>query len=184
MNKKPMIALLAAALLPGMVSAHNIQLGQKTPSVSVADKGEIVLSNDKIAYQEWDNSALIGKVRVIQAIAGRSAAKEMNAEFIEAIKVAQLPNENYQTTTIINQDDSIWGTGGFVKSSAEDSKRDFSWSSMVLDASGSVQSAWDLQKESSAIIVLDKQGNVLFIKEGKLTSTEVKQAITLVKENI
>jgi uncharacterized protein len=121
---------------------------------------------------------------VIQAIAGRSAAKEMNAEFIEAIKVAQLPNENYQTTTIINQDDSMWGTGGFVKSSAEDSKRDFSWSSMVLDASGSVQSAWDLQKESSAIIVLDKQGNVLFIKEGKLTSTEVKQAITLVKENI
>lgn len=179
-----MIALLAAALLPGMVSAHNIQLGQKTPSVSVTDKGEIILSNDEIAYQEWDNSALVGKVRVIQAIAGRSAAKEMNAEFIEAIKVAQLPDENYQTTTIINQDDSMWGTGGFVKSSAEDSKRDFSWSSMVLDASGSVQSAWVLQKESSAIIVLDKQGNVLFIKEGKLTSTEVKQAITLVKENI
>ncbi len=184
MNKKPIIALLAAILLPGMVSAHNIQLGQKTPSVSVADKGEIVLNNDEIAYQEWDNSALVGKVRVIQAIAGRSAAKEMNAEFIEAIKIAKLPDEQYQTTTIINQDDSIWGTGGFVKSSAEDSKREFSWSSMVLDASGSVQSAWDLQKENSAIIVLDKQGNVLFVKEGKLTSTEVKQAMALVKENI
>lgn len=44
---------------------------------------------------------------------------------IEAIKKARLPHDSYQTVTIINSNDAIWGTSGFVKSSAEDSKKEF-----------------------------------------------------------
>lgn len=183
MNKNPMIALLAV-LLPGIAAANNIQVGQTVPNVTVSDKGEIILSGDKVIYQPWESTQLSGKVRMIQAIAGRSSAKEMNAEIIKAIKAANLPAEKYQTTTIINQDDSIWGTGGFVKSSAEDSKQEFSWSSMVLDADGTVQTTWQLQKESSAIIIMDKTGQVLFVKEGKLTSQEIDQAMDLVQTNL
>ena len=40
-----------------------------------------------------------------------------------AIKAAKLPHDKYQTVTIINSNDAIWGTSGFVKSSAEDSKK-------------------------------------------------------------
>ncbi len=178
MNKKPIIALLAA-LLPGVAAAHNIQVGQTVPNVTVSDQGEIMLSDDKVIYQPWESTQLTGKVRVIQAIAGRSSAKEMNAEIIEAIKAANLSAEIYQTTTIINQDDSIWGTGGLVKSSAEDSKQEFSWSSMVVDADGTVRSAWQLQEESSTIIVLNKTGQVLFVQEGKLTPQEIDQAMEL-----
>ncbi|MGF1758001.1 YtfJ family protein [Photobacterium sagamiensis] len=183
MNKKPMIALLAA-LLPGVAAAHNIQVGQTVPNVTVSDQGEIMLTGDKVIYQPWESTQLTGKVRVIQAIAGRSSAKEMNAEIIEAIKAANLSAEIYQTTTIINQDDSIWGTGGLVKSSAEDSKQEFSWSSMVVDADGTVRSAWQLQEESSTIIVLNKTGQVLFVQEGKLTPQEIDQAMELVKTNL
>ena len=55
---------------------------------------------------------------------------------------------------------------------------------MVLDEEGTVASAWDLAQESSAIIVQDKQGNVLFVKEGALNESEIKQVISLVKENL
>lgn len=55
-----------------------------------------------------------------------------------AITAAKFPAESYQTTTIINQDDAIWGTSSFVKSSAQDSKKEFPWSSMVLDEFGLV----------------------------------------------
>ncbi|MDX1303498.1 YtfJ family protein [Photobacterium sp.] len=183
MNKKPTIALLAA-LLPGIAVAHNIQIGQSLPNVTVSESGEIMLSGDKVIYQPWESTQLPGKVRVVQAIAGRSSAKKMNAEIIDAIKAANLPGEVYQTTTIINQNDSIWGTGGFVKSSAEDSKQEFSWSSMVLDADGIVQSAWQLQKDNSAIIILNKTGQVLFVQEGKLTPQEIEQAMDLLKANL
>ncbi|RXJ71568.1 YtfJ family protein [Veronia nyctiphanis] len=171
---------LAALFCSSITFAHNFAANSPVASVVVKDKGELILSGDKITYSTWDSSSLTGKVRVIQAIAGRSSAKELNAPMIEAIKAADLPKDKYQTTTIINKDDAIWGTGGFVTSSAEDSKREFSWSSIVLDAEGSVAKAWQLKKKSSAIIVLDQQGNVRFAKDGELTQTEIAQAMEII----
>lgn len=173
---------LATALISTFASAHNLSNGQALPSVSVEKHGELTLNGDKIGYETWSSADLNGKVRIIQAIAGRSSAKEMNAPLIEALKVADFPRDKYQTTTIINQDDAIWGTGGFVKSSAEDSKKEFSWSSIVLDKSGAVADAWRLQNESSAIVVLDTDGTVRFVKEGALNEAEITQVIDLVNK--
>jgi len=43
---------------------------------------------------------------------------------IEAIKAAHFNQAKYQTTTIINADDAVVGTGMFVKSSAEEGKKE------------------------------------------------------------
>lgn len=45
--------LLAAAclLLPLMASAHNIEKGQRVPPVGIADRGELILDNDKFSYK-------------------------------------------------------------------------------------------------------------------------------------
>lgn len=173
---------LATALLSTFASANNVTNGQPLPAVSVEKYGELLLNGDNITYQAWDTDLLPGKVRVIQAIAGRSSAKEMNAPLMDAILAANPPRDKYQTTTIINQDDAIWGTGGFVKSSAEDSKKEFSWSSLVLDAEGRAADAWNLKQESSAIVVLDKDGKAQFVKEGALTPAEITQVIDLINK--
>lgn len=183
MKMKTLLSM-AIACSPTLVMAHNISVGQTLPSVEVANYGEIILDGKETAFKAWATQDMLGKVRVVQAIAGRSSSKEMNAPLMTAITAAQFPEDKYQTTTVINQDDSIWGTGSFVKSSAQDSKKEFPWSSMVLDEEGTVASAWDLAQESSAIIVQDKQGNVLFVKEGALNESEIKQVISLVKENL
>lgn len=171
---------LATALISTFASAHNLSNGQTLPPVTVASHGELMLEGDNISYQSWSSEDLPGKVRIIQAIAGRSHAKEMNAPLIEAVKAAGFSKDQYQTTTIINQDDAIWGTGGFVKSSAEDSKQAFSWSSIVLDENGAVAKAWQLQAKSSTIVVLDAEGTVHFVKEGALNDAEITQVIDLV----
>ncbi|MBT9430362.1 YtfJ family protein [Candidatus Symbiopectobacterium endolongispinus] len=79
--------------------------------------------NQQFSYQNWDSAQLVGKVRVIQHIAGRTSAKEMNDPLISAIKAANLAREYYQTTTIVNTDDAIIDTGPFVRSSLEESKK-------------------------------------------------------------
>ncbi|KII77382.1 YtfJ family protein [Vibrio renipiscarius] len=183
MTNKTLIALAIAAL-PMWANAHNLTIGSKTPNVDVTSYGEILVQDNDTVYQQWNSDAMLGKVRVIQAIAGRSNSKEMNAPLMAAITSSQFPPANYQTTTIINQDDSIWGTGSFVKSSAQDSKTDFPWSSMVLDENGVVAASWDLKAESSAIIVQDKQGKVLFVKEGVLTADEIQQVLNLIAQNL
>ena len=183
MNFKSCAALLLACS-PAFAMAHNLELGQRLPSVSVNAYGEIVMQGEGIAFQPWHDQLMLGKVRVIQAIAGRSNAKAMNAPLMSAITAKHFPTEHYQTTTIINQDDAIWGTGSFVKSSAQESKQDFPWSSMVLDEQGVVAQAWQLAPESSAIIVQDKQGHILFIKEGELNTSDIEHVLTLIQTHI
>ncbi|EMN4129376.1 MULTISPECIES: YtfJ family protein [Providencia] len=165
--------------------ASPIQLNQSVPPVSVTDKGEMQLSPDgKFSYQEWKSQQLPGKVRTIQHIAGRSSAKELNAPLIEAIKKARFPHDTYQTTSIINADDAIFGTGVFVSNSVEDSKKEFPYSQFIVDSDGVVKKAWSLAPESSAIILLNKEGKVLYFKDGALTEPEINKVITLIKAEL
>ena len=92
-----------------------------------------------MAYKSWSSTALPGKVRVIQHIAGRSAAKEKNQAMIEAIKAAHFNQAKYQTTTIINADDAVVGSGMFVKSSAEKGKKENAHSQVILDDKSAVK---------------------------------------------
>ncbi|MDQ0631412.1 YtfJ family protein [Pantoea agglomerans] len=173
-------AVALSLLIPASVMAHDLRQDMRVPAVGVNDKGELLLQQDKFSYKNWNSAQLGGKVRVVQHIAGRSSAKEMNAALIEAIKAAKLPHDRYQTTTIVNTDDAIPGTGMFVRSSVETNKQQYPWSQFVVDSKGNVQHAWQLQPGSSAIVVLDKQGKVKFVKDGSLTQDEVTKVITLV----
>ncbi|AJF71365.1 MULTISPECIES: YtfJ family protein [Raoultella] len=173
--------ILAASLLllPLIASAHNFVDGQRVAPVGIADRGELILDNDKFSYKNWNSSQLAGKVRVLQHIAGRTAAKEKNATLIEAIKAAKLPHDRYQTTTIVNTDDAIPGSGVFVRSSIESNKQLYPWSQFIVDGNGLARKAWQLQEESSAIVVLDKDGRVQWAKDGALTQDEVQQVVAL-----
>jgi conserved hypothetical protein YtfJ-family, TIGR01626 len=149
---------ISCLLMPLMASAHSLKEGERVPAVGVADRGELMLDNDKFSYKSWNSAQLPGKVRVVQHIAGRTSAKEKNAGLIEAIKAANLPHDRYQTTTIVNTDDAIPGTGMFVRNSLESNKKLFPWSQIVVDSNGVVMKAWQLEEESSAIACWIKTG--------------------------
>ena len=175
------LILLASLLLPVMASAHNFENNQRVPPVGIADRGELLLDNDKFSYKSWNSAQLPGKVRVVMHIAGRSAAKEKNAALIEAIKSAKFPHDRYQTTTIVNTDDAIPGSGMFVRSSLESNKKLYPWSQIIVDSNGAARQAWQLEEEGSAIVVLDKTGRVQWAKDGALTQEEVQQVIALLQ---
>ncbi|MBD2780114.1 YtfJ family protein [Xenorhabdus szentirmaii] len=172
------------SLTPILAFAHNITLGQSVPSIDVSDKGELLLNEGKFSYQNWSSTELPGKVRTLQHIAGRSSAKEMNDPLIQALKKANLPHDKYQTTSIVNTDDAIFGTTVFVRNSLEDSKKQFPWSQFIVDSNGVAKNAWGLEPKSSAIIVLDKNGHVKFVKDGKLSNQEIAHVIGIIEEEL
>ncbi|WP_315940917.1 YtfJ family protein, partial [Haemophilus influenzae] len=53
-------------------------------------------------------------------------------------------------------------------------------SQVVLDDKSAVKNAWGLNPKDSAIIVLDKTGKVKFVKEGKLSDSDIQTVISLV----
>ncbi|GLR08098.1 YtfJ family protein [Mixta theicola] len=181
MTRAP-LALAFSLLLPFAGSAHDFVNGQRVAPVSISDKGELNYQQDKFSYRAWNSAQLIGKVRVVQHIAGRSSAKEQNAALVEAIKQAHLPPDRYQTTTIINTDDAIPGTGMFVRSSIESNKKQYPWSQFIVDSNGTAKRAWQLEDGGSAVVVLDKNGRVHFAKDGALTSEETQQVIALLHQ--
>ncbi|OOF59875.1 YtfJ family protein [Rodentibacter myodis] len=180
--KKQILTMVFGALCAGTAFAHHLQLEQSLPMTKVSEYGEIVLAGKAAKFQPWTSSALVGKVRVVHHLAGRTAAKEKNQAMIEAIKAAHFNPTKYQTTTIINADDAIVGTGMFVKSSAEKGKTENPHSQVVLDDKSAVKNAWGLKAKESAIIVLDKNGKVKFVKEGKLSNTDIQTVIALVND--
>jgi YtfJ family uncharacterized protein len=143
-----------------------------------------VLDKDQFSYKTWNSAQLVGKVRVLQHIAGRTSAKEKNATLIEAIKSAKLPHDRYQTTTIVNTDDAIPGSGMFVRSSLESNKKLYPWSQFIVDSNGVARGAWQLDEKSSAVVVLDKDGRVQWAKDGALTQEEVQQVMDLLHKLI
>ncbi|HEY0208750.1 YtfJ family protein [Acerihabitans sp.] len=160
--------------------AHNLVIGRPLPKVAIAEQGELLLKNDKFSYKFWDSSQLLGKIHLVQHIAAQSSASEMNAAMIEALKKASLPAKYYQTTTIINENDAVFGGGpSFARNWVENHKTIYPGSQFILDAHGNVLQAWHLRPKSSAIMVVDAQGRVRYAKEGSLSLAEIQQVTTL-----
>ena len=182
MQKTTFLLGLSAIFLSAAVNAHNLRSNANLPAVSVQQEGEILVKGNDVAYQPWQSNSLAGKVRVLQHMAGRSSVKEKNEALINAIKAAHFSPAVYQTTTIINADDAVFGTGPFVKSSAEKGKKANAHSQVVLDKSSAVKNAWALKEKESLILVLDKSGKVQFAHEGQLNPQQIEQVIELVKK--
>ena len=142
------------------------------------------MSNNEIKYQPWSSEQLRGKVRIVNHFAGRTEAKEKNLALIEAIKAAKFDGTKYQTTTIVNADDSIIATGVFVKSSAEKGKQANAHSQVILDQQSAVKNAWQLKAKDNAVIVLDRNGKVQWVSEGKLSPQSIKEVIGLIEQLI
>jgi len=192
----PVLHAAACILLAWAPCGAGVVVGQKLPSVAVADRGvmvphvkvvdaRMVLDGADIAYRPWTLAETAGRVRTIYHLAGRIGIEGVNKDFIDAIIAAKrpefLPDSPYKTITILNLSDTLWGTHGIASGKFETSQRQFPHALYVADEKGVARAAWDLQPRQSAVIILDRDDTVLFFKEGKLSPGEIRAAIDLIR---
>ena len=175
MHRYGLMTLLFFSAFSG---AHALVDGQPVPPVYIADKGEMVIEQGDIHYQRWNSQTLTGKVRLIIHVAGRLSAKEQSAALIEAVQQADLPRQNFQTTTIVNTDDALPGSGMFVVRSIASSKKSAPWQQFIIDNSGVTAHSWQLLPGGASVAVVDRRGIVRFAKDGALTAEEVASIIS------
>lgn len=161
--------------------AFNLTVGQPLPEVSLERSGELVLKQDEVDYQPWRSEQLKGKVRLLQIMAGRSGAKTINAPMIDAIKAAKLDPNQYQTVTLINLDDAVWGTSKIVRGKVEKNKKEFPYAGFIVDDDGKLFEQWQVAEKTSAIVLLDKQGTIRFAKQGALTQAEIDTVLKTIQ---
>lgn len=196
MNKRDMPAAPTRALAWMPRGAVAVE-GLKLPDVGVAGKGvlvpstriegsRMVMDGEDIAYRPWKLSATNGRVRTIYHLAARLGIEDVNKAAIDALIAARLPellpDAPYKTITVVNLADALWGTRAMVLARMEKKQRNHPYALFVADDKGLGRQAWDLQPGQTAVIILDRKGAILFFKEGKLSTGEIRRAVGLVKE--
>lgn len=192
---------LTLALLPVILFASEgpVQVGRSLPEVKVLEGGALVpqckvvggrmvLESKELGTRAWSSAEMNGRVRTIYHLAARMGIDDINKPFIEALIAAKLPEftpeGDYKTITILNVADALWGTTGLVRSRLSASQRDFPYAVHVMDDKGIARAAWQLQPKQTAVLVLDREGTVLFFKEGKLSPEEIGRAVGIIKEQL
>ncbi len=159
-----------------------VPVGEPLPAIAITEKGELVLSPpDKVHYEAWATSGLAGRVHVIQYLAGRISAPKINRPFTDRLGELRIESEYYHVTTIINLNDTLFGTSAIVASQLKRNKRKYPASSIVADEHGDGAKLWRLNPGNSAIFILSPQGKVLFFKDGSLNNTEIEQAVDIIR---
>lgn len=176
------LAVLAALIAPFAIGS-NLAAGDRLPDLSIADKGELVLTGEKVGYRPWHYPQQPGMVHVVQYMAATRAASEINKPFTDRMKT-DLPQGAFLSTTILNLDEAMWGTGGLVVSELKSNKLEFPGAVLVADEEGDGLKQWQLLKESSLVIVTDPQGTVLFSKQGAMSAAEIDSTLQLILHNI
>lgn len=192
---------LALAFVPVLLAAQGapVQVGRKLPEVAVRDEGALVpdcrvvdgrmtLLSRHLGLRPWDSREMDGRVRTIYHLAARIGIDDVNKPFIDALIAARLPERTpdgaYKTITILDLSDALWGTAGLGRSRLSDSQRDFPWAVHVLDDRGAARAAWGLPPKQSSVIILDRDGTVLFFKVGRLSPEEIGRAVGIIKDHL
>jgi uncharacterized protein len=108
-------------------------------------------------------------VFTIYHLVGTRSVASLNDAFIDRLLEEQfdlLPGNPHQTINIINLDDAMFSTSGIVQRTVEDRKRKYIVPGFTLDKEGVICNAWGLVPESSAVIILNRSGKVVFLRMG------------------
>ena len=111
-----------------------------------------------------------------------SASKVYRA-FTDSLPINHAKTD-FHVTTIINLEDAMWGTSGFVVSEVESSKKEFPHSTLVLDENGTGREEWNLKKKGAALAILDKTGTVIYFTQQRPSDAEVENMLAVVREQI
>lgn len=175
------LSTLMVILLAPLGYAGLPQPGEPLTPLSIEDKGELILEGEETAFRAWRLGDAEGYPQVVQYLAARLSASKINEPFTDTLGAAGLSHDHYRVTTIINLDDALWGTGGFVIRELEKNKRAHPHAIMVADAQGTGLAEWELERENSAIILLDASGIVRFFKQGALSDTEIAEVVQMLR---
>jgi hypothetical protein len=173
-----LLALLCLLALPAVA----LDKGQVLPELAIERLGEILVDGDDTRYVPWGSSGLDGqRLQVLQYLAARISSRALNKPFTDRLERSDIPLDHYHVTTIVNLDDALFGTRGFVISELEKNKRRYHRSTIVADETGRGLETWRLAKGSSAIIILGTDARVLFFREGAMSDAEIEEALALLR---
>jgi len=169
------LAVFFFSLLP-MNAFPAAELGQIPPKVELRDK-----LGGRLDGTPWSSEEIKGKIHVLFYV--DPDEKDLNDEASEALNREKFPAEKFQSVGIINMD-ATWLPNFAISSALKEKQKRYPRTTYVRDYKKVLVKKWNLADDNSDVLAFDKEGKVIFRKDGKLTAEEIQALIQVIKENI
>ena len=158
------------------LSLSAVEIGSTLPSITLdGDKG------GRVAGGSWASSELTGKVHLVFYVDPDES--DTNNALSDAVKKSAPDRSKFASVAIINMA-ATWKPNFAIQSVLEGKQEKFPNTVYVKDMDKHIIEAWNVADNNNDIILLDKQGKVLFYHEGEVDAEGIKKVLKLIKENM
>jgi YtfJ family uncharacterized protein len=145
---------------------------------------KVVLSNDlggRIDGTPWSSEELKGKVSVLFYV--DPDLKDLNNDASEALKSKKYPRDKFQSFAVINMA-ATWLPNFVISSSLKEKQKRYPDTIYVRDYKKVLVKKWGLSDDNSDVLAFDKEGRLIFRKDGKLGPTEIETLLATIERNL
>lgn len=167
--------LILACFLPQVCWA-GLKIGEVAQEVGL--KGEL---GGRLDGSSWSSNELRGKVSVLFYV--DPDEKDLNNDASEALKQENFSLQKYQSFAIINMA-ATWLPNFVISSSLEEKQKRYPNTIYVRDFKKVLVKAWGIADDNSDVLAFDKNGNLIFWKDGKLTSGDIQKLIQAIRDHL
>jgi YtfJ family uncharacterized protein len=171
---KGLIFVLGAFLINQ--AAQALEIGEIPPQVELKEK-----LGGRLDGAPWSSEELRGKVHVLFYV--DPDEKDTNNDASEALDKEKFPGDKFQSVGIINMA-ATWLPNFVISSSLKDKQKRYPRTLYVRDYRKALVNAWKIADDSSNVLVFDKQGKLIFRKDGKLTPEEIRTLIKSIRDHL
>lgn len=169
-----LFVVLAVVLLSQ--AAQAIEIGTVPPKVELKEK-----LGGRLDGTPWSSEELQGKVSVLFYV--DPDEKDTNNDASEALLEEKFPEDKYKSYGIINMA-ATWMPNFAISSALKKKQKRYPKTIYVRDYKKVLVDAWNIADDSSNVLAFDKQGVLIFRKDGKLNTEEIQTLIKVIREHL
>jgi YtfJ family uncharacterized protein len=171
--------LISVVIVAGFVSQNawaQLKIGETPKTVVLEDK-----LGGRLDGSPWSSDEMKGKVHVLFYV--DPDEKDLNNDASEALKEEGFPREKYQSVGIINMA-ATWMPNFAISSALKKKQKRYPTTIYVRDYKKVVVESWGISDDNSDVLAFDKQGRLIFRKDGKLNPQDIKTLIDTIREHL
>ncbi|GAB3379887.1 YtfJ family protein [Spongiibacter taiwanensis] len=165
--------------------SYAFNIGDTLPVTQVPEPGELILQDNAVVYRPWNSEQITaGSPALIFHMAARLSSEQIIAPLKAALEAADFAEGSFQSVSVVNLNDALWGTRGLVLSKLGENKREHPEASLIADKTGAVRQDWQLSGEGVAVILVSAEGNISYFQEGGISEQEVTAIMSALNTEI
>ena len=173
---KYFVGIMFAICLIAQTAWAGIEMGQVPKEVEL--KGDL---GGRLDGSPWNSKELKGKINVIFYV--DPDERDLNNEASEALKKEKFPKDKFQSYGLINMD-ATWLPNFIISSSLEEKQKRYPTTIYVRDYNKVLVKEWGISDDNSDVLVFDKQGKLIFRKDGKLNDKDIQNLLKGIRAHL